>query len=105
MLWKIGARDPFGFPRPNMQPMRKPRRRMELENSTRTQPGSGRTTVSLSPAKDVGLSVTIEAVATSKRSRGRKQPAEPGLTTGTGLDALAKLLVHHLEPELKEILK
>lgn len=51
------------------------------------------------------LSVVIETSAEAKHGQRRKRPMKINAVDETGLDALAKLLVNHLGPELREIFK
>jgi hypothetical protein len=85
-----------------MRRMRKPNRPKDPVDFARSQPAS-RTDAAVQPAgKGAGLRVIVEA---SRSSRPHRQTVELVSGEEASLAGLAKLLVHHLEPDLKDILK
>jgi hypothetical protein len=85
--------------------MRNQTRRMEPVDTAQSHPASGQVAVVQPARKSVGLQVAIIPVARSGAGRRRKRIVESAPAGEAGLDSLAKLLVRHLETELKEILK
>lgn len=85
--------------------MRKPSRHVEMGKRSRIRTDPGRDAAPVPTGKHVELSVVIETSAKAKRDQKREGSARFNAIPETGFDALAKLLVHHVEPELKEILK
>lgn len=85
--------------------MRNQTQRMEPVDLAQSRPASGKATVVQSAGKGVGLQVVIKTVAKSGTRRRRRQTVESAPADEAGLDSLAKLLVQHLETELKDIIK
>ena len=84
--------------------MRNQTQRMEPVDLAQSHPASGKAAVVQPAGKSVGLQVVIKAVTKSATGRRRKQIVEAPPPDEGGLDSLAKLLVRHLETNLKDIL-
>lgn len=85
--------------------MRNQTRRMEPVDPAQSHPASGKPAVVQPAGKSVGLQVVIKTVTNSGADRRRRRAVESAPAEEAGLDSLAKLLVRHLETDLKEILK
>jgi hypothetical protein len=85
--------------------MRNQTRRMEPVYLTQSHPASGKAAVVQSAAKNVELQVVIRTVTKPGTGRRRKRIVESAPADEAGLHSLAKLLVYHLEMDLKDILK
>jgi hypothetical protein len=78
---------------------------MEPVDPARSFSASGERAVVQTVGKGSGLRVIVETVTNPRTRRPRSQAVELVPANEASLDSLAKLLVHHLEPDLKDILK
>jgi hypothetical protein len=85
--------------------MRNQTRRMEPVETAQSHQAWGKTAVVQPAGKSVELQVVIKPVTNSGADRRRRRTVQSAPADEAGLDSLAKLLVRHLETDLKDILK